>query len=126
MMVVIKGLAIKAGSTFTSFAKNGSTQPKSLATTTEMKSEMLMDMASANPPGYIMTLMKFTKQSARPARMDTCSSFRKALPKSFIVISPTAMLLIIIEELWLPAFPPASMSMGMKATKMGMAATAAS
>ena len=69
---------------------------------------------------------KFTALSTTPTSMLTRSSFQKTLAKSLSWISPTAMPRMTRVLLWLPAFPPVSVSMGIKVTSRGMAAKAAS
>ncbi len=73
-----------------------------------------------------MSRTKLTALSTTPTSMLTRSSFQNTLRKSLSWISPTAMPRMIRVLLWLPAFPPVSVSMGMKVTSRGMAEKAAS
>ena len=67
-----------------------------------------------------------TKPRMAPTIIPTRSSFQSTLNKSPGSISPTAIPRIIMVLLWLPALPPVSVSMGIKVTRSGITAKAAS
>ena len=67
-----------------------------------------------------------TRERTAPTSRLTLSSFQSTLGKSDRAMSPTAMPRMTRVLLWLPAFPPVSVSMGIKVTSRGITEKAAS
>ena len=77
-------------------------------------------------PSRKISLAKLHSASVPPQRMAMRNSRHRIFGRSCGSISPTAMPRMMVEVLWLPALPPASVSMGMYAVSTVTAASASS
>ena len=133
-MVVMKGLAITAGSKPTRFAAIGSVQPTSFAmsTVTDMVAHTTAAVSvlmSVLPIIMRSTSMIFTKQrvdSATPQSTAVLISFQITFGASENSSSPRLSARMIVTEAWEPELPPVSISIGMKAVSTTCAARALS
>ena len=94
-----------------------------------MVKNMLMTTVrqTLNCPGLkSMRRTRFTAASTVAQVRPTRNSFQRTFRTSDSSMSPTAMPRMIMVLAWLPQFPPVSMSIGIKVTRIGMTSKAAS
>ena len=129
-MVLMKGLAITAGSRWIFSASRGSRQPTVLAQITVKIMVRQMTMATGTvSPGVWKTCMSrarsLTKlQAARvtPQITATRISFQTTSKRSVNSTSPRDRPRMTATEAWVPLLPPVPVSMGMKAVSTVQAA----
>ena len=115
-MVVIIGLAMTAGSRPRRLAPIGSRQPTDEAITMASISvtETIRLMTTVVPEKIIMR-RKLTAASAAPHTTPTRASFHRTRSQSPSSTSPSAMLRMMVTEVWLPELPAEPVSIGMNA-----------
>ena len=126
-MVVMKGLAITAGSKPRRLASSGNVQPTNLAMITVTHSVrhtalltsklMLLLPISIRSTSKIFT--KHTTDKAMPHRMAVRNSFHMTLKISPSFSSSRLKARMTVTEDWEPQLPPVSISMGIKAVRAG-------
>ena len=133
-MVVIKGLAMTAGSKPTLLASIGRVQPTILAISTvtamvKQTTKAVRAVISVLPSSIRSTSMILTKHSAARATPQSTAvwiSFHTTRGRSFSSSSPRESARMIVTEACEPELPPVSISMGMKAVSTTWAARALS
>ena len=113
-MVVIRGLAMTAGSKPIRWATIGSTQPIILAKVTVMTRvrQMIRAIRSGSLSSSI-SLTKLVQARVSPHRKATRISFQRAMGSSLNSISFRERPRMMETLAWEPALPPVSISMGM-------------
>ena len=112
-IVVMKGLAITAGSKPIFFASSGSVQPTNFAQNTVTTRVRHMVSATINSrPSKSMSFAKLHTASVIPHTSATLNSFHMTLKMSLNSISPRDMARIMVTDACPPELPPVSMSIG--------------
>ena len=113
-MVVIRGDAITAGSTCSFSATTGRMPPMSwLSRMVQIRVRHTTSATGAEMRSNSSSFAKLHTASVAPHIKATRLSRQRMRGRSWGLISPTAMPRMMVEVLWLPALPPASVSMGM-------------
>ena len=132
-MVVIKGLAITAGSKPIFLASIGKEQPITFATITVKSNAMqttaatrIVMSALSRSLSISSILTKVATARVSPQRTETLISFQITHTISLNSISPSDIPRITVTDAWLPELPPVPMSMGIKEVSTTCAARALS
>ena len=126
MQVVMKGLAVTAGSSPILFARMGREQPMNFAQITTTASVRHITAATVTVrPGVLMmriskryNFMKFTTERVMAHISETRNSFHITLKTSMKCMSPSESPLMMVTDACEPQLPPVPISIGMYAVKI--------